>query len=166
LSLIYFYKRKNKFPENFILTYILENETNIIKYIEIASQKLKYKIVNVNMIEQNSIEKFIYGIYKCKAVITNSFHGTIFSIIFKKPFVSFIFKGSPKERLISLKNTFKIGNRIFDYNKMPNVHLLTKPLNINYTLINLLKFHSINLFFFQIIIKRRKENSEAMNLII
>jgi len=144
LDLIYFYKSKTKFPKNFILTYIIKKENNTTRYIEIASKKLKYKIVNVNMTEQNSIEKFIYGISLCKAVITNSFHGTIFSIIFKKPFVSFIFKRSPKERLISLKKTFKIENRIFEYNKMPNVDLLTKPLTINYTLIDNLKLQSIN----------------------
>ena len=52
--------------------------------------------------------------FKCKAVITNSFHGTIFSIIFNKPFVTFIFKNCPKESLKSLKNIFKIENRIFE----------------------------------------------------
>ena len=36
------------------------------------------------MKEKNSIEKFIYGISHSKAVITNSYHGTIFSIIFNK----------------------------------------------------------------------------------
>ena len=80
----------------------------------------------------------------CKAVITNSFHGNIFSIIFNKPFVSFIFKDSPKERLISLKENFKLGNRIVEYNKEPKISLLTTPLNLNYTLINNLKIQNIN----------------------
>jgi hypothetical protein len=105
---------------------------------------LKYKIYNVRLGEKNSIEKFIYGISNSKAVITNSYHGTIFSIIFNKPFVSFIFKNSPRERFISLKKIININNRIFNYNEFPNINLLTTPLNINKTLINLLKIKSIN----------------------
>ena len=64
--------------------------------------------------------------------------------MFKKPFVSFIFKKSPKERLISLKKSLKIENRIFNYDQMPDIDLLTKPLDINYTLIDSLKYQSIN----------------------
>ena len=113
------------------------------KFINNAKNALKYKIYNVKMNEKNSIEKFIYSIVNSKAVITSSFHGTIFSIIFNKPFICFMFKGSPKERLISLKETFNLNNRIVEYNKNPDVRLLTTPLNINYTLINLLKNKSI-----------------------
>ena len=113
-------------------------------FIKNSSKKNGYDILNDEMDEKNSIEKFIYGIANCKAVITDSYHGTIFSIIFNKPFVTFIFSGNPKERFISLKETFKIENRIFDYNENPNISLLTTPLNINYTLINMYKYQSIN----------------------
>ena len=102
------YKKKVKLPNQFILTYIFKSESITRKYIEIVSKKLKYAIIKIDKKKINSIEKFIYGISNCKAAITNSFHGTIFSIIFKKPFVTFIFKGSPKERLISLKKLLNI----------------------------------------------------------
>ena len=92
----------------------------------------------------NSIEKFIYGISNSKAVITNSFHGTIFSIIFNKPFISIIFKNSPKERLYTLKKLFNFKNRIIEYNEYPDINLLKTPLNINETLMELLKKQSIN----------------------
>ena len=85
--------------------------------------------------EKNSIEKFIYGIVNCKAVITNSFHGTVFSIIFNKPFISFIIKNSARERFISLKEILKINDRIVEYNEFPNISLLNRPLNINYKLL-------------------------------
>lgn len=141
LNLISNYKRETN--ENYIFVYIFENEINTINFIKYASEQLSYKIVNASLGEKDSIKNFIYGIVNCKAVITNSFHGTIFSIIFNKPFVSFIFKNSPKERLISLKNAFNIQNRIFEYNQFPDISLLKTPLNINYTLINLLKNQSI-----------------------
>ena len=141
LNLISNYKRASN--ENYIFVYLILNEIKTINFIKYASKQLSYKIVNVRLEENDSIKKFIYGIVNCKAVITNSFHGTIFSIIFNKPFISFIFKNSPKERLISLKNAFNIQNRIFEYNQFPDINLLKTPLNINYTLINLLKNQSI-----------------------
>ena len=64
--------------------------------------------------------------------------------MFNKPFVSFIFKNSPKERLISLRNAFNIQNRIVEYDQFPDIRILKTPLNINYTLINLLKKQSID----------------------
>ena len=45
--------------------------------------------------------------------------------------------------MISLKNAFNIQNRIFEYNIFPDVNILKTPLNINFTLINLLKKQSI-----------------------
>ena len=144
LKIINNYKIQNNFKDNCILTYIFLNERNTKNFIKNASHQLGYTIFRVKKGDENSVQKFIYGMFKCKAVITNSFHGTIFSIIFNKPFVTFIFKDSPKERLISLKNVFKIKNRIFEYNKTPNINLLTTPLKINRNLINSLKIQSIN----------------------
>ena len=144
LNLITSFKTNNNISKSFIFTYIIKRENNIQTFIKNSSKELSYEIINDNMNEKNAIEKFIYGIVNCKAVITDSYHGTIFSIIFNKPFVTFIFSDSPKERFISLKDTFKIENRIFEYNKIPNISLLITPLNINYTLINMYKNQSIN----------------------
>ena len=142
LNLINNYKRTPN--ENYIFVYLLLNEKHVINYIKYASEQLSYKIVNVKLGEKDAIKNFIYGIVNCKAVITSSFHGTIFSIMFNKPFVSFIFKNSPKERLISLRNAFNIQNRIVEYDQFPDIRILKTPLNINYTLINLLKKQSID----------------------
>ena len=138
------YKGKKPINKNFIFTYLIKREKNINIFINNSSKILGYEIYNDEMSEKNSIEKFIFGIYNSKAVITDSYHGTIFSLIFNKPFVTFLFNGSPKERFISLKETFKIEDRIFEYYQMPDINLLTKPLNINHTFINLLKNNSIN----------------------
>ena len=113
-------------------------------FIKKASKLLDYEVLNDKKSDKNSIEKFIYGMANCKAVITDSYHGTLFSIIFNKPFVTFIFSGSPRERFTSLKEIFKIEDRIYEYFQMPNINLLTTPLNINHTFINLLKRDSIN----------------------
>jgi hypothetical protein len=144
LKLIENYKSKINKNENYIFSYLITKESNTINFIKQACEKLKYKYYQVEMDDKNSIEKFIYGISNSKAVVTNSFHGTIFSIIFNKPFISYIFKSSPKERLYSLRNIFNFEDRIIEYNEVPDINLLKTPLNINKTLMELMKNQSIN----------------------
>ena len=127
---------------NYIFVYIIKKKKIYSNYIENASRKLNYKIYKVKMREKNSIEKFIYGIVNSRAVITDSYHGTIFSIIFNKPFISFI--RNAKERYNSLKYIFNISNRLFETNQIPNFNLLYTPLNLNYTLMNSIKNNSID----------------------
>ena len=79
-------------------------------------------------------------------MITDSFHGTLFSIIFKKPFISYLNTKRGNSRFISLIKTFKLKKRIIPlkkFNKI-NINLLRKPLNINQSLINYLKNSSNN----------------------
>ena len=144
LKLIENYKSNINKNENYIFSYLIIKENNTINFIKKACEKLKYKCYQVEMEDKNSIEKFIYGISNSKAVITNSFHGTVFSIIFNKPFISFIFKNSPKERLYTLKSIFNFEDRIIEYNEDPDINLLKTPLNINKTFMELMKNKSIN----------------------
>jgi len=142
-NLIKNYKSNININGNYIFTYLLEVEDNTIEFILKACTQLKYKNYQVEMKEKNSIEKFIYGISHSKAVITNSYHGTIFSIIFNKPFISFIFKNSPKERLYTLKHLFNLENRIIEYYEQPDLNLLNVSLKFNKTLMELMKNESI-----------------------
>ena len=144
IDLIKNYKNNRIINDSFIFTYLIIQENSTNEFIEKACKELGYQNYNVEINKNNSVEEFIYGINNSKAVITNSFHGTILSIIFKKPFITFIFRNSPRERLISLKEVFHLEDRIFEFNEIPNISLLTTPININETLINLLKDQSIN----------------------
>ena len=144
LNIIRSYKSNIKSNTKFIFTYLFFREKRVINFIRKSSEKLNYKVNAITMETPNNIQKFIYGISHCRAVITESFHGTIFSIIFNKPFITFINKNNPIERFITLKKLFKIGNRMVYYNQNPNITLLTIPLNIDYNLINSFKIKSIN----------------------
>lgn len=129
--------------DNYIFAYIITVEKNMDNFINRASKKLNYKVYNMTLDNQSTVEEFIYRTINCQAIVTNSYHGTIFSIIFNKPFVTFNFKDSARERLISLGNLFGFKNRIFEYNQNPNVNLLTLTLDVNLTLINYLRLKSI-----------------------
>jgi len=144
LNIIKHYKSINNYENNFIFSYKIVLEDNMENFIINSSRELNYTIYNYPLNNQTIIEEFIYQTFKCKAIVTNSYHGVIFAIIFNKPFVAFIFENSPKERLISLGNILDIKNRIFEYNEYPDVKLLNTPLNINFTKLNSLKLQSIN----------------------
>ena len=111
-----------------------------MQYVE---SKLKLKIFFLNIFKKNQVQEFLYGIINCKAVITDSFHGTVFSIIFNKPFISFQ-SSNIDSRFNSLDEIFKIRNRIVNSDSFPSISLLNQPLFINKAKLISLKKQSIN----------------------
>ena len=143
LKFINSYEDKNFSNQSYLFIYLFSQNKKIKNFIEISSKKLNYKIFKVRKSHKNSVNKFLYGIYNCKAVITDSYHGTIFSIIFDKPFVSFFSKEDLNDRFISLKELLHIENRFIEYNKTPDFNLLTTRLKFDKKLLNSLKTESI-----------------------
>ena len=132
--------------EKFIFIYQLIKNENLEEFYLESSEILHYKIYKLQLFESNFIENFIFGISNCQAVITDSYHGTIFSIIFNKPFITFINSIGGKGRFNSLKEIFNIENRIIDFlsfNKL-DIKLLLVPPNINNTLLDQLRNFSNN----------------------
>ena len=144
LDLVHKYSKKKFDNEKYILIYKLGWNINMKKLIKKAFNELKYKIYLFTLHNRTNIENFIYYINNSQAIITDSFHGTIFSIIFNKPFVSFYYKGQAEERLKSLKNLFQIKNRIISSEEIADVNLLKTPLNINYSIIEELRLKSLD----------------------
>ena len=103
-----------------------------------------YTIYEIQLNNRTIIEDFIYSILNSKAIITNSYHGSVFSIIFNKPFVAFNYKSFGAERLNSLGNLLEIQERIIDESQEPNVDLLRTSLNINLSKFEELKKYSID----------------------
>lgn len=128
---------------SYIFTYNIANTSYIINSMKVASQELNMGTYYFPLNNQSSVIKFLFYIVNSKAVITNSYHGTVFSIIFNKPFLSFFSKNSAKERYNSLGNIFNISERMIELGKKPNYNLLKQPLNINQEILNQLKKESI-----------------------
>ena len=64
-----------------------------------------------------SPEEWLGYYQNAKIIFTNSFHGTVFSLIFRKPFVVFLqngITGKQNERIFNLLNTFNLIDRIYD----------------------------------------------------
>ena len=128
---------------NYIFTYNIANTSYVIQSMKEASQELNMETYYFPLNNHSSVINFLFYIVNSKAVITNSYHGTVFSIIFNKPFLTFFPKNSAKERYNSLGSIFHISERMIELGQEPNFNLLKIPLNINQEILNQLKKESI-----------------------
>ena len=132
--------------QNYLCSYILDKSLSITNYIRNIADELKYNIIDIDFKNGNFIERFIFSINICKSIITDSFHGTLFSIIFNKPFISFINTNRGNARFLSLNRTFQLGGR-FIYQKIfekKEISLLLESPKINMTYFKILRTKSLN----------------------
>ena len=73
--------------------------------------------------EKVDLNDFMFYYNNSKAVFTDSFHGTVFSIIFKKPFVTLRNIKRGGERFSSLLDPLDLSNRLFETPSCINDHL-------------------------------------------
>ncbi len=83
-----------------------------------------------------SVTSWLRAFFDAKIVITDSFHGTVFSIIFNKPFWVFANNERGKSRFTSLLALFGLENRIVDPKDFNNIDLLSP---IDWESINIIK---------------------------
>lgn len=69
-----------------------------------------------------AVETWIQGFDDADFVVTDSFHGTVFSIIFNKPFITIINRERGADRFTSLLKIFGLDDRLVDVNN--NYHCL------------------------------------------
>ena len=146
LDLIKDFNINFNFKKKYLCIYQLDKNILIKKLIEKASKLFNYKIYKINLFKGKYIEYFISCINNSNAVITDSFHGTLFSIIFEKPFITYLNKKRGNDRFFSLIKTFNLSQRIIDQENFDkvNINLLKAPLYINQFLLNYLKNKSLN----------------------
>lgn len=75
--------------ENYLFCYVLDMNDNVKRIIKErqASLGLNVVIVNLSNTHEVSIEGWLKYIIEANFVITDSYHGTVFSILFHKPFI-------------------------------------------------------------------------------
>ncbi|WP_314065870.1 polysaccharide pyruvyl transferase family protein [uncultured Vagococcus sp.] len=134
------YKPKNKY----ILTYILGN-LNEHKQKEINNFAIKNNLVIFNLADKNNTEGFSVGpsefldlINDATVFFTDSFHGSIFSILFQTPFVVIDREDktqSMNSRLETLLKRFNLQDRNYCNIQNESDYLNTDFTNINKILI-------------------------------
>lgn len=132
-----------------IFTYVLdksESKTNIINFV----QKKLGKEVRTNQPKEDQklslskklkdfayppIEGWIESFDQADFIVTDSFHGTIFSIIFNKPFLTIVNSGRGVARFKSLLSLLDLEDRLIDaYDESVISEKLSLP--IEYTRVN------------------------------
>jgi len=144
LDLIKDYKNEFNSNDSYIFVYEVENMLSMDLFIKLSVEKLKYKLYKSTSLDKDYLKRFIYGIYNCKAVITNSYHGIIFSIIFRKPFVAFNLKYRGNDRFNTLIEVYGLKKRIVSEDNPANISLLTEPFDIDMKIIDELTIKSID----------------------
>lgn len=89
-----------KLNQKYIFVYMLEKNNDLIRFVNILSNKKDLSIIYLN--KETYFKKdaakhctidpidFLSLVKNAEYVVTNSFHGIVFSIIFKKQFLSFL----------------------------------------------------------------------------
>jgi len=114
--------KSNKFKYKYLLLYMLTGNEEVMKVANLVSKKLNLKVISIS----NSIKKNPYGfknirrvgpidfislISNASFIVTDSFHGTAFSIIFNRDFIT-IPHETRGNRMISLLNLLNLNSRI------------------------------------------------------
>lgn len=124
--------RVKKEHDPYILFFWLEGDNNLRWGAELANmiaRKLNTRIIHslnkndyfiFNNEQENmayaGIEEFLWYIQNAECIVTNSYHGTIFSIIFQKPFYTFNTILSRRCRIDTLTKKAGIEERIVNRN--------------------------------------------------
>lgn len=114
--------KNESIQSNTLLAYVLDTSPEKISFLEwIASTyslELKIKGANDDISWNDSIEGWLQDIRDAAMVVTDSFHGTVFSILFHRPFLSIVNKRRGAERFVSLLRKLGLEQRlIFDVAK-------------------------------------------------
>ena len=108
-------------PENpYIFTYVLDDSQEIKQSIEEFSRQKNMPVVNIKAQTGNineidviePVEKWLSAIYYADYVITDSFHGTVFSLIFNKQFVVYGNVQRGMSRMQDTLNRVGLQNRL------------------------------------------------------
>lgn len=119
--------------KNYILVFLMTHSEELLKNAYQFAQENNKKMVYINLYmpfitsKYNSIysaspEEWLGWVANADYVITNSFHGTVFSIIFEKKFMVHLIEDEGKnERLLDLMNITGLKERInYSLNKYNN----------------------------------------------
>lgn len=142
-------KHKTHVIEGDLMTYILDDTDKKEKLVErvahekglkpfLARSKSSDMASSIENRIQPPVEQWLRSFIDSKFVITDSFHGTVFSIIFRKQFIAVGNKQRGMSRFISLLNMFNLQDRLVN---VDDCHIPQTEIDYDkvYTILNRLK---------------------------
>lgn len=103
----------------YLLAYLLDKTETQIKIIERIANDRNLEVVAIGAHDDVSItvEQWLELFRDASYIVTDSFHGTVFSIIYNHEFIAFANEARGIDRFESLLNTFGLQNRIWKGNQ-------------------------------------------------
>jgi exopolysaccharide biosynthesis predicted pyruvyltransferase EpsI len=100
--------------ERYIGAYILDSTPEKVALVEAEAKRrgVACKIYGAHDNLELSVEEWLAMFKNAECVITDSFHGCVFSIIFRKEFVALLNSGRGESRFKSLLGKFDLSHRI------------------------------------------------------
>lgn len=111
------------------------NNKKIFKKLPHKKIKTEIFITNISEYKYPSIESWLQSFNDADFIITDSFHGTVFSILFNKQFIAIANRERGESRFTSLLNLLGISERLIYEDEDIDLNLIKK--NINYNDINI-----------------------------
>lgn len=148
--------------KKYVLVINLQNNPLLNQTAELVSNELKLPIINLNNYSAKfwkfkgtrmfpSPEKYLELIKLSEYVITNSFHGTIFSIIFNKRFLTTSLSGKNYQRncrMTDLLNSLGLSDHFIEGYSISQIKELLSKETDWLSVCNLLKIHQKSSFSF------------------
>lgn len=138
---------KKKSEESYIFSYILDSTESKKKFLDIVKNNLGTDILNIlpakskkdklflrsedySSYMYKSIEEWLTGIKYADYVVTDSFHGMVFSILFKKQFIVLANKERGVSRFTSLLGKLDLMDRLIqDFDSIDIVNIFKKSID-------------------------------------
>ncbi|MDM1503177.1 polysaccharide pyruvyl transferase family protein [Myroides marinus] len=138
--------------KNSVFTYVLDRSSDKLDVINKVSEMLNYKVFenqpkcaeadswnlryNLDSFKFPSIEGWLEGFYNADFIVTDSFHGTVFAILFNKPFITIVNESRGKARFVSLLEMFDLSDRLVDNVKVFQQNSSIVNQSIDYVTVN------------------------------
>ena len=132
---------ENKIMKNKYLTNLFEGK----KIVNIKGNFVKKPFGNVFV--YNSISKWLEGIRKCEYIVTDSYHGLLFGLIFNKKIILIGKNSAAPSRFATLFENLKGGLENINYKNLSEVKNIDYKLNYQEINNNLKKYKKISLNF-------------------
>tara|TARA_R110001583_G_scaffold26095_1_gene94221 strand:+ start:6012 stop:7133 length:1122 start_codon:yes stop_codon:yes gene_type:complete len=150
-----------------LLTYILDLNEDKQSIIDRASKELDFKPFKVNLKpkeEMNTLEDMVYptvtawlkGFDNAEYVITDSFHGCAFAILFNKPFIAYGNKARGMARFNSLLKMFGLQDRLVASKEEASIEKIKEIIDWNSVNSKLLEYRNISQNFLVETLKSKK----------
>lgn len=118
-----------------IVSYVLDENEDYKKAYSYLTQQLNTNIVNIDACKAEiPVEDWLAYIKNCKLLITDSFHGVCFAIIFNRPFICVKNKDRGTSRFDTLIKTLKLDKQFIT--SIEDIYNLNILQNIDYDNIN------------------------------